>query len=310
MLIKPPKRVSLVARAHYDSLESRCYDGIDPRTVDGAEALRAIAYPGWSDVQTELEQQVRLERTTVAGMDAAWIGAASRPNEPVLLHLHGGGYVLGDVNVRAAVGLAAVRAGAYSTLTVAYRLAAEHPFPAALDDALSAYRYLLDRGHAPERIGVLGESAGGGLALALALKIREQRLPMFAAMTLVSPWTDLALTGDSMVTLAAADPHLHGSTLLAGLAEAYAGEHPLDHPLISPLFADLTHLPPTLIQVGAREVFLSDALGVARNARNAGVAVTLDVWDGLWHVFHDQPNLPEAETACAEIARFFQRHLG
>ena len=307
--LRTPPHVSDAAKSHYASLEATSFDGIDPRTEQGAQMLRAIAYPRWRAAQEAMEKATAIERASVAGLNAGWIRSSDLPNETVLLHLHGGGYVLGDVDVRAAVALGVVGAGGASALTIGYRLAPEHPFPAALDDAISAYRYLLDIGYAPERIGVLGESAGGGLALALAVSVRERGLPMFGATALVSPWTDLCLSGDSMTTLAEADPHLHSNSLLTGLAAAYAKDHPRDHPLVSPLYADLVGLPPMLIQAGAREVFLSDALGIARNARNAGVDVILDVWDGLWHVFHDQVALPEARTANAEIAQFFRARL-
>jgi acetyl esterase/lipase len=190
---------------------------------------------------------------------------------------------------------------------VEYRLAPEHPFPAGLDDALAAYRWLLDEGMDAQSIGVFGDSAGGGLTLALALKIRDTGLPQPGALVAISAAVDLTGQGDTQATLLEDDivlgpPNLERSRL-------YAGEAGLNDPLVSPIYADLTGLAPLLIQVGTRERLLSDSVRLARHARRDGVDVTLDVWEGMWHVWQDHPTLPEAEQATAEIAAFFNERL-
>ena len=192
-------------------------------------------------------------------------------------------------------------------MSVEYRLAPEHKFPAGLMDALGTYRWLLENGFAAESIGVFGDSAGGGLALALALGARDEGLPQPGALAVLSPSTDQARRGDTQVTLAAFDPILGSGAATPG--HVYAGDTPLTNPLISPVYADLTGMGPLLIQVGTREKLLSGSVRLARRAREAGVDVTLDVWEGMWHVWQDHPTIPEAEQASREISAFFRRNL-
>ncbi|MGI9307870.1 MAG: alpha/beta hydrolase fold domain-containing protein, partial [Gammaproteobacteria bacterium] len=183
----------------------------------------------------------------------------------------------------------------------------EHTYPAALNDALAAYQWLLDEGYAADQLAVMGDSAGGGLTLSLVLELNARKMPLPSAVAVLSPLTDLDDVGDTQFTLADADPVLrsYGSTMY-GL---YAGDLPLDDPRVSPVYGDYAGFPPLLIQVGTRERFLSDAARLARTARAANVDVTLDVWDGMWHVWQGNPELPEAEAASKELADFFLRHL-
>ena len=167
---------------------------------------------------------------------------------------------------------------------------------------------MLDQGYKAENIGVYGDSAGGGLTLAMALAAREEGLPLPGALVVVSPGIDYTGSGDSYITLADVDPVLR--TDPAPRRADYAGDADLSDPLLSPVYANYTGFPPLLIQVGTREVLLSDTVRLARNARAAGVDVTLDVWDGMWHGWHDTPGLPEADQACTEIAEFFASRLG
>lgn len=227
---------------------------------------------------------------------------------PLLLYFHGGGYISGSADTFLGLPQQIAAASRAVVLSVDYRLAPEHPFPAAFDDGVAVYRGLLDRGYAAASIGWLGDSAGGGLALATAHACRRSDLPLPAAIALLSPWIDLTLSGDSTATLRSADPFL-SREILDIWRRAYADGLPFQDPRISPLFGDFADYPPMLIQSGNKEVLLSDALRLARRARHQGVDVDLDVWDGMWHVFQATPGLPEGATAIDAAGRFFARHL-
>ncbi|HEX8732564.1 MAG TPA: alpha/beta hydrolase, partial [Ktedonobacterales bacterium] len=184
-----------------------------------------------------------------------------------------------------------------------YRLAPECPFPAAVDDALAGYRWLLEQGVAPQRIVFAGDSAGGGLALATMLAAREAGLPLPAGATLLSPWTDLTGESSSAKSRAAVDPMVRGAGIAAGGRAYLAGADPRT-PLASPLFADLHGLPPLLVHVGDAETLLDDSRSLAQRARDAGVEVTLHIWPGMFHVFPIFPALlPEARAAADEMVR-------
>jgi acetyl esterase/lipase len=221
----------------------------------------------------------------------------------MILYLHGGAYALGSINVHRELLARLARATHMRVLAVDYRLAPEHPYPAALEDTAAAYRWALDAGCAPSRIVVAGDSAGGGLALATLAALRDAGAPLPAGTVCLSPWLDLALTGASIRTKASVDPVLSREALerYAGL---YAGEHARTHPLISPLYADLRGLPPLLIQVGTDEILLDDAVRGAEKARAAGVRATLDVVEGMFHVFQMVGVLPETRRALERIAAF------
>jgi acetyl esterase/lipase len=187
---------------------------------------------------------------------------------------------------------------------VEYRLAPEHPFPAALEDARKAYDWLLENGVSAENIFLAGDSAGGGLSLALTLSLRDAREPLPAGVVCISPWTDLTMSSESHREKAKAEMTLHPDNL--GLwAFCYAGEGDLQNPLISPYFAEYDGVPPLLIQVGSEEVLLDDAKMVAEKAKAAGVDVTLSFYEGMWHVWHTMGTmLPEGREAFDEIGRF------
>jgi acetyl esterase/lipase len=240
------------------------------------------------------------------GVPAEWVTAAGAGGGRVLLYLHGGAYQIGSpATLRHLVGLLSGVAQARA-LSVNYRLAPEHPFPAAVDDAVAAYRWLLAGGTDPATIAVAGDSAGGGLALGTLVALRDAGEPMPAAAVLLSPWTDLALTGESLRTRAAVDLMLKPGSMHQTVAVYLAGEDPR-HPYASPLYADLRGLPPLLIQVGDAEVVLDDSTRVAARAREAGVEVTLEVWDEMPHVFHAFAGLlPESDQAIEHIGDWLQ----
>jgi acetyl esterase/lipase len=190
-----------------------------------------------------------------------------------------------------------------------YRLAPEHPFPAALEDAVSYYCWLLAEGADPRQIAVIGDSAGGGLALALLLKLRDSGLPLPAAAVVLSPWTDLALTGASLTLNAKFDALVHAEDVPKFAADYLAGADPR-HPYASPLYGDPTGLPPTLIQVGSEEVLRDDAVRMAEIMQRAHCQAELQIWPRMPHVWHlFAPILPEAREAIVEIGKFVQRTL-
>jgi phosphinothricin tripeptide acetyl hydrolase len=187
-----------------------------------------------------------------------------------------------------------------------YRLAPEHPFPAAVDDAVAAYRWLLDRGQTPERMVLAGDSAGGGLTVATLLALRDRGLPLPAAGVCISPWVDLTLSGASYDAKAATDPIVTRDGVTE-MARAYLGQTEARTPLASPLFADLSGLPPLLIQVGSEEVLLDDSVALAKRAKTAGVDATLEIWPSMIHVWHwFLPMLDEAQAAIDVIGAFVQ----
>lgn len=220
-----------------------------------------------------------------------------------LLYLHGGAYVIGGPGSHGKLASHIGHAARATTWLVDYRLAPEHPFPAALDDALEAYQALL-RDHAPSQVSLAGDSAGAGLALALAMTLRDRKLPAPSQLLLISPFADLTLSGASHRDKANVDPMLSRGWL-AACASMYAGGRPLTDPLLSPLFGDLSRLPPMLIQVGSEEILLSDAEALAQRAAAAGTEVTLQRFEGLWHDFHMHAgSLADADLALARIGAF------
>lgn len=225
------------------------------------------------------------EPASVGDRPAEWSLAPGADRSRVLLYFHGGGYCSGSILSHRRLVTEAGRAAGIRTLAVAYRLAPEHPFPAALDDALAAWRFLLASGYAPGDIAVGGDSAGGGLTLSLMTRLRDDGEAPPACGWLISPWTDLAMTGATLVTKDAVDPLIHRA-YLGELADAYvpASVDRAD-PRVSPLHADLKGLPPLLIQVGSSETLLSDATRLAEAAGAADVPVTLEIWPHMIHAF-------------------------
>ncbi|HEX8327020.1 MAG TPA: alpha/beta hydrolase [Hymenobacter sp.] len=241
-------------------------------------------------------------------LEAEWLRPRNAHPSRVLLYLHGGGYVLGSLNThRSLVGSLAQRCG-LNALTINYRKAPDHPFPAALDDAKRAYRWLLRHGHQPADIVVAGDSAGGGLALALLLALREAGEPAPAAGVGLSPWTDLNLPITALRRVAREEGLLLEALQMRTWGPLYAHKTPLSHHLLSPAQADLHGLPPLLIQISSAEVLYDDAVKFVDKARAAGVAVTLQPFEGLvhwWHLFWRV--VPEARQALDQVAAFLEK---
>jgi len=241
--------------------------------------------------------------TQAGGVHAEWIAPAGIGPQATILYLHGGGYSICSLDTHRGLAARLSQAGNSRLLLVDYRLAPEHPFPAALDDALAAYRWLLAEDVSADRLVVAGDSAGGGLALATALSLRCAGEPLPAALTLISPWTDLTFSGESICTRAAVDPVLKIQG--APLVNYYTAGRDASDPLISPLFADLGGMPPMLIQVGSDEILLSDSTRLVEKACTAGVDARLEIWPGMWHVFQVfAPYLPEAQQAIDAMGEY------
>ena len=235
-----------------------------------------------------------------------WLEPPAVREHAALLYLHGGGYVIGSPRSHRHLAASLGRAAGAATLVPDYRLAPEHPFPGAIEDAVAAYRWLLERGALPERTVIAGDSAGGGLTVATLLALRDRGLPRPAAGVCISPWVDLTCSAPSYVTKAASDPIVTGEGV-ALMARAYLGATDPRTSLASPLFADLAGLPPLLVQVGSEEVLLDDAVGLAERAKAAGVAATLEVWPDMIHVWHwFYPMLDEGQRAIDSAGAFMR----
>jgi monoterpene epsilon-lactone hydrolase len=256
-----------------------------------------------------LPSDITVTPSALGGVPTAQITISGTEPRHTVLYFHGGVYVLGDAAQAAELASQVGRRTSATVISVDYRLAPEHPYPAAVDDALAAYQALLDTGTAPADIAFAGESAGGGLAIATLLNAREHGLPLPAAAYLMSPYADLTLAGATMTAKAGVDVLMSRDNLQSRVPDYTAGHDPA-LPLISPVFADLTGLPPLIIQAGTHEVLLDDATRLARQAATADVRVTLDITPNVPHVFQTfHPVLDEATTALDTAGRLLSAYL-
>lgn len=291
------------------------------REIDDVRALLS-AKPrpvGWAERRQRLDEvgsvwpvadDVDLEPVDLDGVPAEWTIVPGSDPSRVLMFFHGGGYCSGSIASHRRMVTEAGRAGGVRTLAVAYRLAPEHPYPAALEDAMTAWRLLRSQGFSSDRIAIGGDSAGGNLTVALLARLRDMGEDLPACAWLVSPWTDLTLSGATLISKDAVDPILH-KEYLGELADAFVppGTERAD-PRISPLYADLGELPPMLIQVGSAETLLDDAVRFAAAAGAADTPVTLEIWP---HMIHAWPlwnaRLEAGRRALATAGAFLRRFL-
>jgi monoterpene epsilon-lactone hydrolase len=251
---------------------------------------------------TKFPQFVKKIDLEYAGLDASWFIPENFGASKTILYIHGGGYVMGSVNTHRALIARIARASGYRTLAINYRKAPEFQFPAALDDVFSTYQQLVHDGY--ENIFVMGDSAGGGLSLSLIQMVHKFRLPKISGAVLLSPWTDLTLTGDSMETKKNVDPMVQ-PYLVKLFVERYCGNQDVKNPLISPLFANFNDFPPIYIQVGDNETLLDDSTRLARKLYDANIDVTLDIYPEMMHVWQFFGGLmPEANKAIEQIGNF------
>ncbi len=279
--------------------------------VTGALALNFSVQEQRTRLDALARRGIRLPRgitvrpILAGGVHAEWIEPVGSDLQKVILYLHGGGYCICSLETHRGLVSRLALAGRARVLIIDYRLAPEHPFPAALEDALTAYRWLLSQGIPANQIVVGGDSAGGGLTLATTIHLRDTSQALPSALFLISPWTDLTFSGESFHTRKNLDPIFGGEGNRLGFAPAYLGLHEPTDPLISPLFADLHGLPSTLIHVGSDEILLDDSVRLEEKLRTVGVAVRLKIWNGMWHVFQIfAPYVPEAQQAICQIGDF------
>jgi epsilon-lactone hydrolase len=274
---------------------------------------------GWAERRQRLDEvgsiwpvadDVKLELAEFDGVPGEWSSVPGSDASRVLIFFHGGGYCSGSILSHRRMVTEAGRAAGVRTLAVGYRLAPEHPFPAALDDALTAWRFLRKRRIAGDHIAIGGDSAGGGLTVALINQLRDGQEELPGCAWLVSPWTDLTLSGSTLATKDAVDPIIH-KAYLAELADAYLPSGMDRKDLrVSSLFADLKGLPPTLIQVGSAETLLEDATRFAAAAGAAEVPVTLEIWPHMIHAWHLwNAHLEPGRRAIANAGAFIRCHL-
>src|SRR5438876_2897591 len=253
---------------------------------------------------------VKVETIAAPACPGEWLTPPGVRTDAVVFYLHGGGYVIGSPRSHRHLAAAIAGAAGANALSLDYRRAPEDPFPAAVEDAVACYRWLLEQGASPEHIVIAGDSAGGGLTVATLVALRDARVRLPAGGVCISPWVALPFSGGSYQTKAAADP-IVGRPGIDEMARAYLGATDPRTPLASPVFADLRGLPPLLIHVGSDEVLLDDAVQLAERAKAAGVPATLEVWDRMIHVWHwFLPMLEEAETAIETIGRFCRKRMG
>jgi monoterpene epsilon-lactone hydrolase len=255
-----------------------------------------------------LADGVTLEDHVIAGREADLLWAEGADKSRVILHFHGGGYAIGSNRMYRDFATRLSRATRMAVLVPHYRLAPEDPFPAAVEDAMASYKWLLDRGFAPGKIAIAGDSAGGGLAAAALMSLRDEALPMPAAAAFISPWTDLELTGEGFVPGAIDDPAMDARNL-ANMAHAYAGED-LRNPLVSPLHGSVRDFPPSIVFVGTRELVVGDGRRLTAALKNAEIEVEHVEGEGLIHCWSVvAPDAPESIKCLEDIGQFLSRHI-
>jgi epsilon-lactone hydrolase len=274
-----------------------------PRSDDIGQRRRDIDARGLAN---RLPADVTVHPVSANGVKAEWTETPEGDRARAILFLHGGGYVIGSLDSHRHLVAEAARAARMRALAIDYRLAPEHPFPAAVDDALAAYRFLLAGGIQPGGIAIAGDSAGGGLVVATMLAIREAGLAQPACGWAISPWVDMEATGASMASKAAVDPTVQKAGIL-DMARLYLNSADPRSPLAAPIYGDLRGLAPLLIQVGAAETLLDDAIRLAQVAGAADVAVDLQVWPEMIHVWHTYfPVLSAGRRAIASGGEFIR----
>jgi monoterpene epsilon-lactone hydrolase len=255
-----------------------------------------------------IASDISVEPVTANGVRAEWTSTPQDGSDAALLYLHGGGYVIGSLDSHRHLVAEVGRAAGCWALALDYRLAPEHPFPAAVEDAVAGYRYLLARGVEPGRIAVAGDSAGGGLVVAAMVAIREAGLPQPGCGWCISPWVDMEMTGETMTSKAAADPMVQRDGV-SEMARLYLNGADPRSPLAAPIYADLAGLAPLLIQVGAAETLLDDAIRLAKVAGAADIRIDLQIWPEMvhvWHLFH--PELKAGLRAIEAGGAFVRAH--
>lgn len=279
-------------------------DQVEPSVEEIRESFEQIAS------MVKVPKDAKCEPINAGGVPAEWISVPESIKDRVLLYFHGGGYVAGSINSHREYCVRLARASKTRVLLVGYRLAPEHPFPAALEDAVKAYQWLISSEEIlPKNLVIAGESAGGGLTVATLLKLRDDNVELPIAGVSLSPFMDMAVTGDSLKTKAEIDP-LATQEMLEFDAKLYLGGEDSRNPLASPLYADLKGLPPLYIQVGSAEILLDDSIRFVDAAKAAGVDVKFEIWDDMIHMFQMFATMaPEGQDAINKIGEFVLKSM-
>lgn len=280
----------------------------DPEQPPSPEQLRR-AYDQWAQTHFPAPADLLLEPVNAGGVPALWARIDGAESTRTILYFHGGGYMIASAAGYASTAADLARSADANVLLVDYRLAPENPFPAAVEDAVTAYMWSIAR-HDPATVVVAGDSAGGGLVAALLIALRDRGLPLPAAGVCISAWLDMTLSSESISAKAAVDP-IMSEPMLQGMAAAYLQGAQADLPSASPLHGDLSGLPPLLVMTGTWDSLTDDSTRFAAKARQAGVGVTLAVFEEMYHCWHIMtPVLAESRSAIAEIGQFCQVHSG
>ncbi len=254
----------------------------------------------------KIPKDVNITSTSADGVRGELIDVPNSKNG-IMLYLHGGAYAVGSAKVHREFLTRLVKACQIKVLAIDYRLAPEHPFPAALEDSLTAYKWLFSQGYDPSNIVIAGDSAGGGLAIAVLISLRDRRIPLPACAVCISPWLNLSYTRE--MNNNNNDPILNPA-ILGVFSRHYAGSTDAANPLISPFFANLQGLPPMLIQVGANEILFDEIEQFYEKAHQANVEIVLDCWQGMFHVFQIIPIIPETKLSLEKISNFIANKMG
>ena len=310
-----PATISAQARAALEAMGPG-FKGIQLPTPDKADEWQKIQAgfekdnPKWLKFYTD-KYQCATRTLTIGQVDVFEVTPPGyTPSKTVLIYLHGGGYALLSPYSNLSLILPLAAESGLKIFAVDYTLAPEAGWHRITDEVASVFKTLYASGHKPSRIGVYGDSAGGSLAAGVLLKMRDMGMPLPCAAVLISPWADIDRTGDSYFTLAEDDPFLAYNEAIRNAAAAYAPESDWKNPVVSPVYGDYTPgFPPTLIQGGTKEIFLSNCVRLYQAMDRAGVNVTLDLYEGMWHDFIARDSLPESKTARKKIIAFFRTHL-
>lgn len=303
--------ISAKAAEEFAAKHGVSVDDITNMRVDAALLLgmnRHISTVNALKTNKFIPNDVVFNRVDVEGVESEWIYVSDAIEKKIFFHLFGGGYIMGNLDTRRWSPYLYSRETNMRCLNVGYRLAPEHPYPAALDDSITAYKWLLAQDFDPKDVIICGESAGGGLTMATMLKLRDLELPMPAAAVMQSPWVDLRVRGKSLKEFYKYEPELASGA--KAMASLYAGSNNRKNPYISPLYADFEGLPPLLIQAGGIEVLRDEAVLLAERAKTSGVEVTLEVYERMTHVFQSfADKLEESMDAWKNIGSFVEKHI-
>jgi acetyl esterase/lipase len=252
---------------------------------------------------------IKVKPTLLNGIKAEWLLPEKRDNQRVLLYMHGGGYAIGSLDTHRGIASKMAKVLEMPALIFEYRLAPENPYPAALKDSINIYKWLLENDYEANQIIFAGDSAGGGLTIAMLLWLRDNKYPLPAGAICLSPWTDLTSTGHSVIARASRDPFIRPDEIIVW-GQQYANNEPLTNPYISPLFGDLEGLPPLLVQVGTEELLFDDSIRLVEKAKHQGVEVELHIGEGMVHVWQTfWQYLPEGRAAIHQIGDFYRKYL-